>query len=418
MERKQIRRLVVAVIGVVLLVTAMVSLSRRQPLPTVAAAGVARENLSALIPTNGKVEPVQPYVLRAESSSFIQRVAAVEGRAVRRGDLLLELDATEARAELARMREALLQAEDDLRAARAGGRPDELAQLESDLRKTSSERERLRSERAALERLLAKQAATQAELDQNRVALEKAEAEMSRLEARKAELARRAKLDVERAELLADRARNAVAALEQKVRQAELTSPVDGILYLLPVRAGDYVRTGDLLAEVADLRRVRVRAFVDEPDLGQVESGQPVDITWDALPNRSWHGSTEQVPKTVVARGARTVGEVLCSVENDRIELLPNTNVNVSIRVRERRNALVVPRGAVRSEGPHRYVYLVEDGALGVQGSRLRKHEIHVGIASATNFEVLDGLSDGDRVALPGDVDLADGIQVRVTLQK
>ena len=74
---------------------------------------------------------------------------------------------------------------------------------------------------------------------------------------------------------------------------------------------------------MTDLRHVRVRAFVDEPDLGSLEPNQNVSVTWDAKPGLTWTGHTEQVPKQVVARGMRSVGEVLCSVDNDQLELLP-----------------------------------------------------------------------------------------------
>jgi multidrug efflux pump subunit AcrA (membrane-fusion protein) len=124
-----------------------------------------------------------------------------------------------------------------------------------------------------------------------------------------------------------------------------------------------------------------------------------------------WHGRTEQIPKQVVLHGARSVGEVLCSVDNAKLELLPNINVNVRIHLRERTNALAVPRGAVRIEGTRRYVYTVEEEGL---GTRLQKREIKVGIASATKYEVLDGLKGGERVALPGDVELRDGMAVHV----
>src|SRR5712692_4015280 len=321
MKHLRIRWVVLGGILIVATVAMLVALSRTQPLPGVAAIKVARGDLNAVVTTNGKVEAVAPFVLRAQLASFVTRVAAVEGRPVHRGDLLLDLDTAAARADLARAREALLSAEDDLRAARAGGRADELAQLDSDMRKTAAELERLRTERAALERLLAKQAATQDELDQNRAALEKTEAESKRLDSRKNEMARRAKLDVNRAQLQADRAREESTALEQKVRQGQLTAPVDGTLYRLPVRAGDYVQTGDLLAELADLKRVRVRAFVDEPDIGLLLPGETVEITWDALPNRSWLGRTDDAPKTVVARGTRRVAETLSSVENEKGEL-------------------------------------------------------------------------------------------------
>ncbi len=97
------------------------------------------------------------------------------------------------------------------------------------------------------------------------------------------------------------------------------------------MHAGDYVKVGDILAEMADLRQVRVRAFVDEPDLGWLAPDEDVKVSWDAMPNRTWTGKVEQVPKQVVARGTRSVGEVLCSVQNDKVELLPNVNVEVHI---------------------------------------------------------------------------------------
>jgi len=408
-----LRKRIWAVLAVaVVLAVVLVRLSGRQPVARVATVGAVRENLNAIVSSNGKVEPIMPYAIRAQFPAFVERVYATEGQAVKRGQGLLTLAADQVRADLARAREQLLAAQDELRAARAGGPADERARMESDLRKADAERTRLRQEREALERLLAKQAATREELNQNQIALERAEADWQRLQKTKAELTRRARLDFNRARLMAEQAREQVRALEEKVRSARVVAPVDGTLYSLPIHPRDYVKIGDLLVEVADLRRVRVRAFIDEPELGSLQPGQTVEISWDALPDRTWYGRTEQIPKQVVARGTRSVAEVLCSVDNDKLELLPNTNVDVRIHLRERKNALVVPRGAVHLEGTRRFLFVVENGGLG--SSRLRKREIHVGIGSATNYEVLDGLREGETLALPGDVELRDGMSVRV----
>lgn len=394
-------------LGGAVLVALLVGLAGRDPVPSVSAARATRENLDAWISSDGKVEPVQPYSLRAQLGTFVNRVLANEGQAVRKGQLLVELDATGTSAQLAQARQNLIAAQEDLRAARTGGRPEETAKLESDLRKAQAELERLRQQQAALERLVASHAATQDELAENQLALERAEADWRYLQQKKDELARRAGLDLDRATLRVQQMQDEVRDLEQKVHSAQVSAPADGTLYSLPVRPGDYVHVGDLVAEMADLHRVRVRAFVDEPDLGWLEPSQTVEVTWDAAPSRVWLGRTEQIPKQVVTRGTRSVGEVLCSVENEKLELLPNVNVNVRIRVRERAGALVVPRAAVRVQANRRYVFVAD-------GGRLHQREIRVGIASATDYEVLEGLSEGDRVALPGDVTLRDGMEVRV----
>jgi RND family efflux transporter MFP subunit len=215
-----------------------------------------------------------------------------------------------------------------------------------------------------------------------------------------------AQLDIERVTLLVEHARNQVHDLEQKLSSTHGTAPADATLYSLPIHQGDFVKEGDLLAEMADMHHVRVRAFIDEPELGQIDLNQAVEIFWDAHPDRVWTGRTEVVPKQVVAHGTRNVGELLCSVSNDRLDLIPNTTVDVRIHISERPNVLVIPRGALFIDGGKRYVFVVQD-------NRLHRRDIKVGIANPTMIEVLSGLQEGDQVALPGDVSLKENLRIR-----
>jgi len=244
------------------------------------------------------------------------------------------------------------------------------------------------------------------ELEQNQLMLTQAEADVQLQEKTKATMEQQAQLDSERVALLVERARTQVSDLEEKVASAHGTAPFDGTLYSLPIRKGDFVKEGDLLAEMADLHHVRIRAFIDEPELGQIDVNQPVEISWDAHPDRTWTGRTEVVPKQVVTHGTRSVGELLCSVSNDHLDLLPNTTVDVRIHIGERPDVLVVPRGAIYIDGSSRFVFRVENG-------RLHRRYIKVGIANPTMIEVLSGLNQGDVVALPGDVSLKENLRIR-----
>jgi HlyD family secretion protein len=388
-----------------------VKLSGRQPVAKIAAVRPVRQNVVASIISNGKVEPITPSIIRAQLDTFVQRVNVTEGQNVKKGQVLLELDVKDATAQLASAKSKLLRAQEDLRQAKGGGRPAEAAKVNGDLAKAIADRDRLQRNHDALTRLIAQGAATKDELAANDLSLTKAQSEVNRLQAAKQEFDRQATLDSSSGELSVEQAQSDVAALEEKVRQGRITAPMDGTLYAFPVKAGDYVKVGDLLAEMADLHKVRVRAFIDEPEMGGLEIGLPVVITWDALPTKSWQGRTEITPKQVVPRGSRSVGELLCSVDNGKLELLPNTNVNVRINLRERQNVLTVPRGTVETVGGKSYVFVVKDG---VGKSVLERRPIQVGIADATNFEVVGGLSLQDVVALPGDVDFRDGMTVRV----
>jgi HlyD family secretion protein len=391
--------------GLVLIV--VVVLASRSQGPVLGVVKIAREDLSAVVTSNGKVEPIAPDIAIAEFPAFVERVRAVEGQNVRRGEEILELATADLRSALAQARVQLLAARTDLRNARAGGRPEELAELDGDLQQEQVEVKNLERTHKALVDLVGKQAATQDELAQNEADLTKARAKLQSLQEKKQALAEKAGVDAESAGLRIKQAQDEVQALEAKLKSATVVSPVDGTLYSLPVRAGEYVQVGQVLAEMADLRRVRVRAFVDEPDLGWLAEGQDVQVTWDAKPGRTWMGQTQQIPKQVVARQSRSVGEVLCSIDNSSLDLLPNVNVEVKIRVRQRRDALVVPRAAVGydKKGQH-YVFVFD-------GEKVHRRDISVGIASASNYEVLSGVELGERVALPAGLALRDGLEIR-----
>ncbi len=414
MDRRLRNRIVILLVLAGIVAYALVRLTGRQPVAKISAVTPVRENVVSSISSNGKVEPIAPFVMRAQLDTFVEKISAVEGQQVKKGRLLLELDVKDAAARLADARSKLLRAEDDLRVAKAGGRPDEAAKAEGALATAVALRDRLQRNHDALERLIAQQAATKEELAANDLELAKAQSQVTQLTAAKQEFERGVRLDANRASLQVEQLRSEVAALEEKVRDGRIAAPGDGTLYSLPVRAGDYVKVGDLLAEMADLHKVRVRAFIDEPELGGLETGEQVRITWDALPNRTWTGKTQVIPKQVVQRQARSVGELLCEVNNDKLELLPNINVNVRINSRERIGVLTVPRGAVEAENGRRFVFVVLRNALGVGKATLEKREIHVGIADATNYEVTGGLNEGEMVALPGDVDLKDGMAVTI----
>jgi HlyD family secretion protein len=409
-ENNNRKWIVLALVAALVLVVIIVIAGRAQA-PAVPIAKVSREDLASAITSNGKVEPISPFVAHAQFPTFVDKVMATEGQSVHLGQVVLVLDAADTKSQLAQARADLLAAQTALQNARAGGPPSEVAQLEGDLQKAQSQVANLERTQKVLADLVAKQAATQDELAQNQAALAQARANLQALQQRTAALKQQASVDVQTATLRVKQDQDQVQAFEARLGSATVTALLDGTLYSLPVRVGDYVKVGDILAEMADLRQVRVRAFIDEPDLGWLAPGEDVQVSWDAVPNRTWTGKVEQIPKQVVARNTRSVGEVLCSVKNDKVELLPNINVEVRIVVRQRPQVLVVPRVAVRYDNGQHYVFVFD-------GEKVHRRDIAVGIASSDKYEVVSGLSLGDRIGVPGDIDVKDGMEIRAAEAK
>lgn len=399
------KRWIAWVAGAAVLVAVVLVLANRDQAPDVQIAQVKRQSLSASITSNGRVEPVRPFLAIAQYSTSVESVHVIAGQAVRKGDVLLVLDSRIPRQELDKTRGDLLAAQEQLRIARAGGSPQQVAQVDGDLRKAKIDLANLQKNQAVLTKLVAEKAATQAELDQNQIKIDEAQATVQTLEQQKAALAAQAQVNVESAQLAAHQAHSQIALLESEIASSTVKSNIDGTVYSLPVYWGEYVKEGTQLVLVADLHNVRVRAFVDEPDLGKLAPNLPVEITWDGLPEYTWSGRTETVPKQVTMQAQRSVGEVLCSVQNSNLKLIPNLNVDVRIEWSQRQNSLVVPRGAVHTEGQQHFVFVVSDDTL-------HRQPIQLGISDATVFEVVSGLNEGAQVALSGDITLRDGMTV------
>jgi HlyD family secretion protein len=78
------------------------------------------------------------------------------------------------------------------------------------------------------------------------------------------------------------------------------TRPAAGTVYSLNVARSEFAEEGRLLLQLADLHNLRVRAYFDEPLIGQLAVGQSVQIKWDAEPGHIWMGHVTRVPTTVM----------------------------------------------------------------------------------------------------------------------
>lgn len=393
---------VFVIAGIVTAIWALVSW-KRQP-PEVPFARVTREMITSSVPTNGKVEPIEWAAARAERSGPVQKILIQRGQQVVRDAPLVELDNADARAELASAQARISQIRAELDVINKGGRATDLAEISSGLARARLDLQAAQKDYDQLTRLEAKQAATPAEVAAAKERVDRAQLQIKSFEERRAALAA-APPDRAAAEARLHDAQAAAALAEQRIRASAVRAPIDGVVYQFDLKPGAYLNAGDSVAAIGRLDQVRVNVFVDEPDLGRVAKGMPVVITWDAMPGREWTGEVDRAPTQIVPLGARQVGEVVCLIQNPDRDLLPGTNVNVEIRSQVVPNALTIPKEAVRRESGHTGVFTLAD-------DRLLWKKVTLGIGNAARTQV-DGLSDGDAVALPTDRQLKNGMTVR-----
>jgi len=396
--------ILVALVSAVVVLAAFVSLRRSQvPIRT---GRVERQNLTASIATNGKIEALDNFEAHAPVATTVKKVYVQQGRWVKPSQLLLQLEDANARLQAARAEAQLKGAQADISAVEQGGTKEEVLATRNALVKARADREAAQRNLEAMQRLIRTGAASQAEVDAAQNQVRVTDANVHFLEQKLT--GRYSQQEVGHVEAQQTEAHASLAAAQELLRNSNVTARRAGVVYSLPVQQGAFVNAGDLLVQVADLHKVRVRAFVDEPEIGKLQKGQEVDVTWDALPGRVWKGTLDILPTTVVQRGTRMVGEVTCVVDNGDLELLPNTNVNVAVVTARVENALTVPREAVHQDAKGQYVYQVVNGEL-------KRRDVQTSVSSFTRIAITSGLPDGAVLAL-GTTNmrpLADGMAVK-----
>ena len=397
------KRLWITVIVLALLGLAIYSLEQQRGRPPqVTFVRATRENISSLVSTNGKVEPVEWGAARAERSGAVKKILVQRGQHVESGQTVAELDSSDAQAELktAEARQAAIRAE--MQVFAQGGRAADRAVIDTSIEKARLELKIAQDQYASAVRLRDKKAGTEMEVRTAKEAIDRAQAQIQALQEQRAALVTPS--DKSGAEARLDEAKTAAQLAEARIRMSVVRAPISGTVYQFDLKPGAYLNAGDLVASIGRLDHVHVKVYVDEPDLGRVMKGMPVTITWDALAGRQWKGTVDRTPNEIVTMGARQVGEVTCNIANPDMDLLPGTNVNAVILSETVENAITIPKEAVYREQGKTGVYILEDG-------RIHWRPVTQGVNNTTRTQARE-LKEGDAVALPSEKPLKDGMAV------
>ena len=400
-------RVLVWTVGIAVAVVFLASFMSRGDVVPVRVAKVQRGTIRSVISTNGKIEPLHNFAAYAPMGTTVEQVLVKEGDHVKRGQLLVKLNDAEARSDVARALAQVRAAEAASSAVRHGGNQEELLTLEADTTKARAARDESQRRLDALRKLQQQGAASPGELKDAENQLARSAADLQLLLQKQKD--RYSKPEVVQVESRQQEANAAYLAAQDVLKQLNVRAPFDCIVYSIPVRQGDYVHPGDAVLQAADLSQVRVRAFVDEPDVGRLQAGQPIEVIWDAMPGHTWEGKVSTVPASLKLLGTRNVGEVTFTVENDGLHLLPNVNVGVTIVTAEDHNALIVPREAVRQDDQGSFVYAVTD-------QELQRRDVKTGISDLTHVEIANGITENTQIALgaTNSKPLSDHLQVKI----
>jgi membrane fusion protein (multidrug efflux system) len=190
-----------------------------------------------------------------------------------------------------------------------------------------------------------------------------------------------------------------------RLAKTEIRAPFGGIIGLRSVSVGDYVKEGQDIVNLEEVDPLKVDFRVPEVYLSQVKSGQVLQITMDALPDRTWPGQVYAINPLVDANG-RAIA-IRAQVPNADGKLRPGMFARVRLLTSDMRDSLMVPEESIFPVGDDKYVYKVVD-------DRAQRQKVDIGQRRDGKVEILHGLGAADTVVTAGVMKLRDGAVVRV----
>lgn len=432
---------VVVVIGIV----ASIRYNQRG-IVTVQTGKVVRQELVSTVTASGEIKPRNYINLGANAMGPLVSILVKEGDHVRKGQVVAQIESTQAQAGVEGQQATIQSALADAAAAEANEKSmdDAIANAQATLEKSKAELDhaRLDLDRANQlykDKLIAKQDydTKKADYDTAVASVAESQTHVSQARSQKAQ----ATQQVASAQRRIAQSRASLVSMNDVLQKFSVIAPLDGMVTNLPVRMGETVVPGvqnseaSTIMTVADMSVITAEVQVDETDIVSINLGQAAEITVDAIPNKTFKGHVTEIGNTAILRSTGVAAsqsntssqeakdfKVVIAMDNPPDEIRPGLSCTGKITTATRHDAITIPLQAltIRQKGDLEKVKPGSDGTVQAAGTvdpkveKARKEELQgvfiikagkavfqkvdTGITGATDIEVLSGLDPGQEI--------------------
>ncbi len=427
-------------LGVVILLAVVIGVSvyfkqKQAGVVAVQAGKVGRQNLSSQVTASGEVRPLKYVNIGSQSFGKIVEISVKEGDRVRRGQVLLRMEAVQPAADVESTRALVESNEASVEMSDAGLRSAqaELQRSQADYRRASLNWDR--AQELYKDKLISQQEydTRKAEYESAKAAAESAEARLTQSQA-----------ELTRARSNVNQTRATLTRASDVLQKTIYTSPIDGVVTNLPVHVGEQMvpgiqnSPGSFLMTVADMSAVTAEVKVDETDVINVHLDQPAEVTIDAFPNQTFKGTVTEIGSTALVRstGRSTVEstagtqeakdfKVVITLKEPPPTVRPGLSSTARITTATRESVLTVPIQAItirrkgdidaaekaargekvaqaasvtanpdpKSKEELQGVFVIKDG-------KAHFRQVKTGITGVTDIEITEGLQEGDQIVM------------------
>jgi membrane fusion protein, macrolide-specific efflux system len=319
-------------------------------------ATVKRGDLEVVVLETGRVEPLLETQIKSKVGGQVVEVLVQEGERVKRGQVLLRIDATETKRDVARMEAETAQAREALAFAQIS------------LVRAEKEHKAAIAPAVAYEQTKHEAALARARLKVAEVALETA---------------------------------------RDRLSYTNIDAPFDGTIIQRNVQPGEVVIPG-MTATVegrpqlvlADMSVLLVKTDLNQIDVARAKKGQLAEVTLDALPGKKFTATITRVAPAATNVNGRDAFPIEASLTatQDLSEIKPGMTADVRVMIEKRPKVLLLPIEAVTTEKGKSIVHLFDNSSGGKR--RTREAEVKLGARNDREIEITGGLSEGAEVMI------------------
>ncbi len=359
---------------------------------------LGKNTVRATLEATGIIKPEVGAIVKTGSraTGLIRKMYVRVGDAVRKGDLIAEIDDREQRASLAESEATLRRARAELTRVESVY-PLQINEARAQLRAAQAEADYLRLSLQRKTELVRQKLDSQDSLDEAR---QKHDVAANTLKAREATL-RRLETEYTQERIMSQ---ESVAAAEASLQSAavritytSIHAPIDGVVSQVAAQTGETVVAGLEVANlitILDPTRLEMWIYVDETDVGQIRPGMPVEFRVDAYPGRVFEGTVNQIyPEPEVRDNIVYYQALVRMTPETSAQLRPEMTTQCTVIVERKDNVLALPNDALKWVGGEQYVFVRGSG------NAVSRVQPRLGLLGRDHSEVLEGLSEGDEVA-------------------
>lgn len=346
---------------------------------------VERRDLVQSVVATGRVRSLSTARLGSAVSGTVKSVTVREGDRVRPGQILLQLDDAETRAQLLQAEAALRQAEAEL----AGIGEVRAVVASANLRSAEVAFQKAELNYQRTQQLAATGGTSTEELDLASQVLAAARSQRDIAQAQK-DATGAAGSERRSSEATLAQAKAAVALAQARLANTRITAPGAGKVLTRDVEPGDAIQAGRVVLTMALDGTTQLVAVPDEKDVARLREGQPAAASADAFPDQTFAARVVYVAPAIDPDQGTV--EIRLDVDSAPTYLRPDMTVSVQVETARRSQVLVLPSSAIQDLGtPAPWVMIIQDG-------RVVRQPVTLGIRSEQSAEILAGPAVGDRV--------------------